>query len=65
MTTNAARTLYLGDAYAIREGKSADFVIVDVDDYYETLCNECCVLVSYRGGQVLADTRPAKTTLTF
>ena len=65
VTTNAARTLHLGDAYGIREGNDANFIVMDASDYYDALNNDAKVLASYRKGEVIAETVPAKTEVKF
>ena len=65
VTTNAARTLHLGDAYGIREGNDANFIVMDESDYYDALNNDAKVLASYRKGAVIAETVPAKTEVKF
>ena len=65
VTTNAARTLHLGDAYGIREGNDANFIVMDASDYYDALNNDAKVLASYRKGAVISETVPAKTEVKF
>ena len=65
VTTNAARTLHLGDAYGIREGNDANFIVMDASDYYDALNNDAKVLASYRKGAVIAETVTAKTEVKF
>ena len=65
VTTNAARTLHLGDAYGIREGNDANFIVMDASDYYDALNNDAKVLASYRKGAVIAETVPAKIEVKF
>ena len=54
ISTNAARTLHLGDAYGIKAGNSADFIILDAKNYYDALNCNSPVLRSYKGGRLLA-----------
>ena len=63
VTTNAAKTLYLGDGYGIKEGNPASFVIMDSDNWYDALAYNRVVLASYRNGKLLASTEPGKTEL--
>ena len=65
VTTNAARTLHLGDAYGIREGNDANIIVMDASDYYDALNNDAKVLASYRKGAVIAETVPSKTEVKF
>ena len=65
VTSNAARTLHLGDAYGIREGNDANFVILDAPNYYDALNNNAAVLRSYRMGKLIASTKPMEKTVLF
>lgn len=65
VTVNAARTLHLGDAYGIREGNDANFIVMDASDYYDALNNDAKVVASYRKGMLIAETVPAKTEVKF
>ena len=65
VTTNAARTLHLGDGYGIKEGNDASFVIMDAKNYHDALNYDSTVLASYRKGKLLASTIPAKTEVKF
>lgn len=65
ITENGAKTLCLGDAYGIAEGRSASFVIMDAPNWYEALSSDAAVLASYRSGKLLAETSPAASRLSF
>lgn len=65
VTTNAAKTLYLGDSYGIREGNPASFVVLDAKNYYDALNYNAPVLRSYREGRLIAKTEPAKKEVLF
>lgn len=65
VTTNAARTLHLGERYGIRQGNPASFVVMDAPNYYEALKNNAPVLYSYREGRLLARTPAGKTEVSF
>lgn len=65
VTTNGAKTLHLGDAYGIREGNDASFVILDAKNYHEALNYDAPVLASYKKGKLIASTVPAKTDVLF
>lgn len=65
ITTNAARTLNLGDSYGIREGAAANFIILDAANFHEAITNNVPVLYSYRKGKLIASTIPAQTTVKF
>ena len=61
VTTNAARTLHLGDGYGIKEGNDASFVIMNAKNYYDALNYDEPVLASYKNGKLIAKTEPKKT----
>ena len=61
VTTNAARTLHLGDGYGIKEGNDASFVIMNAKNYYDALNNNEPVLASYKNGKLIAKTEPKKS----
>ncbi|MCL2601833.1 MAG: cytosine deaminase [Treponema sp.] len=65
VTTNAARTLHLGEGYGIGEGKAASFIILDAATFYEALNNRVPVLYSYRNGKLIASTAPAQPSVFF
>ena len=65
VTVNGAKTLHLGEAYGIKEGNDASFVIMDTSDYYDALNNNAPVLASYRKGKLIASTKPKETTVNF
>lgn len=58
VTTNAARTLNLGDGYGIKTGNSASLVILDAKDYYEALNHDAPVLYSIKDGRMLVKRTP-------
>ena len=65
VTYNAARTLHLGDASGIGEGKDADFVILDAGNWYDALNYDAAVLRSYRHGRLIASAQPARKEVLF
>ncbi len=65
VTTNAAKTLHLGDAYGIREGNDANFIILDARNYYEALNGNVPVLASYRKGKLISRIKPAEKAVLF
>jgi len=54
ISTNAARTLHLGDTYGIRTGNPASFVVLDAANYNEALNYNSPVLYSYNKGRLIA-----------
>ena len=65
VTTNAARTLHLGDAYGIKEGNDANFIILDAKDWYDALNYDANVLRNYRKGKLIASTAPVDKQVFF
>ena len=65
ITTNAARTLHLGDQYGIEEGRPASFVVLDAENYYDALNTNAAVLFSYKKGKKIAQTTPCKKEILF
>ncbi len=65
ITHNAARTLHLGDGYGIGEGKSADFIVLDAENYYDALVQDAPVLASWKAGRKLAQSAPASGEALF
>ena len=65
VTTNAARTLHLGDCYGIKPGNDANFVIMDAQNWYDALNYDSAVLYNYRKGKLIASTAPAEKQVFF
>lgn len=65
ITTNAARTLHLGDQYGIEEGRPASFVVLNAENYYDALNTNAAVLFSYKKGKKIAQTTPCKKEVLF
>jgi cytosine deaminase len=65
VTTKAAHTLHLGDAYGIRPGNDANFVIMDAANWYDALNYDAPVLRNYRKGKLIASTAPVDTKVFF
>ncbi|MBS6643032.1 MAG: cytosine deaminase [Clostridiaceae bacterium] len=65
ISSNAAKTLHLGDSYGIKEGGSADFIIMDAADYYEALNVNAPVLRSYKNGRLIAEAQPGQNNVFF
>ncbi len=62
ITQNSAKTLSLGDKYAIEVGKPAHFILLDGEDDYTVLRNQSDVLMSVHQGKVLMKKRGAEVT---
>ncbi|MBT9776616.1 cytosine deaminase [Clostridium sp. MCC353] len=65
ISSNAAKTLHLGDSYGIKEGGSADFIILDAVNYYEALNVNAPVLRSYKNGRLIAEAQPGQSSVYF
>lgn len=65
ISTNAARTLNLGDAYGIRVGNDANFIVLDAKNYYDALNYNSPVLRSYKGGRLISQSTSATRTVLF
>lgn len=65
ISTNAARTLHLGERYGIEIGRPANFIVLDAKDYYEALNTNAPVLLSVRGGKKIAESAPGSKKALF
>ena len=65
ITTNAARTLHLGERYGIVEGRPANFIVLDAENYYDALNRNSTVLRSVRAGNTIAESKPSETSVLF
>src|SRR5258708_20445445 len=63
ITTNAAKTLRIQDAYGIEEGKSADFLVLDTPSAFEALRLVPARLHVFKAGREVARTSPGKSVL--
>ncbi len=63
ITQNAARTLHITDHYGIEQGKPANFIVMDAENYYDALNRNASVLYSFRNGTIIAQTTPACTRI--
>ena len=63
ITHNAARTLHISVRCGIQEGKPADFIVLDAENYYEALIQDASVLYSYRKGRKIVENTPSKKQL--
>ena len=59
ISTNAAKTLHLGESYGIRVGNPADFIVMDAPNYYDALNRNAVVLLSCKNGRKIAESTPA------
>ena len=65
ISSNAARTLHLGESYGIRVGNPASFIVLDAKNYYDALNQNAAVLLSCKGGRVVAQGVPGKKEALF
>mgnify|MGYP001139972324 FL=1 len=65
VSTNAAKTLHLGDSYGIKAGNPASFIILDADNFYNALNRKSEVLRSYKNGKLLVQSTPAVREVLF
>lgn len=63
ITTNAAKTLRLGDRYGIEEGKPANFLVLDAPSAFEALRLLPARLHVFKDGHEIATTRPAHSSI--
>lgn len=63
VTYNGARALSVGEDYGIRVGNTANCILIDAPNFYETLRTHAPVTYSIHKGNVVARTQPAQTTL--
>lgn len=65
VTTNAARTLDLGESYGIVVGRPASFVIIDATSWFDALNWNAAVVSSYREGRLVARSEPVRREVLF
>ena len=65
ITTNAAKTLHLGEEYGIAEGRPASFIVLDAEHYYDALNTNASVLASYKKGKKIAESTPGVSNTLF
>ena len=58
ISTNAAKTLHLGEEYGIETGRLASFIVLDADNWYNALNRNAAVLRSYKKGKLVAQSTP-------
>ncbi|ENY71150.1 cytosine deaminase [Aeromonas diversa CDC 2478-85] len=63
ITHHSARTLHIQDRYGIEVGKPANLLILPADSGFDAVRRQVPVRYSVRHGKVIAQTRPATTTL--
>ncbi|MDU7581859.1 cytosine deaminase [Aeromonas sp.] len=63
ISSHSARTLNVQDRYGIEVGKPANLLILPAENGFDAVRRQVPVRYSIRHGRVIADTRPAETTL--
>ncbi|GJA12125.1 cytosine deaminase [Aeromonas caviae] len=63
ISCHSARTLNVQDRYGIEVGKPANLLILPAENGFDAVRRQVPVRYSIRHGRVIADTRPAETTL--
>ncbi len=64
ITHNAARTLNLSD-YGIEVGNTANFIVLDAEDWFHALSFGSPVLANFRAGRVLTESEAVVRTVNF
>ncbi len=59
ISTNAAKTLHLGERYGIQAGRPASFILLGADNFYNALHRKSEVLYSFKEGRLIAKSTPA------
>lgn len=59
ISTNAAKTLHLGERYGIQAGRPASFLLLGADNFYNALNRKSEVLYSFKEGRLIAKSTPA------
>ncbi|WP_368228672.1 cytosine deaminase [Aeromonas sp. R10-1] len=63
ISCHSARTLNVQDRYGIEVGKPANLLVLPAENGFDAVRRQVPVRYSIRHGRVIADTRPAETTL--
>lgn len=63
ITYNSAKTLNLGGKYEIKEGNSANFIILPAESPYDAIRRQVRVRYSIRNGRVISETKPEETSI--
>ncbi len=65
ISSNAARTLHLGERYGIGAGRPASFIVLDSKNWYDALNSNAAVLYSYKNGRKIAEGVPGTSKILF
>jgi cytosine deaminase len=60
ITLNGAKTLNLGDDYAMKVGNKASFIVLDAPNEFEAVRERAGIILSVRNGETLVEKQPAK-----
>ncbi|MGF1722412.1 cytosine deaminase [Vibrio kyushuensis] len=63
ISTNSARTLNIQDNYGIESGKPGNLLILPAESGFDAVRRQVPVRYSIRHGKVIAETKPAETTI--
>ncbi len=63
ITHNSAKTLHIHDDYGVVEGNTANFIVVDAENEYETIRKQATVTHSFKEGKQIAKTTPPESSL--
>jgi len=63
ITKNSAKTMHVEDDYGIKEGNTANLIILNGKDEYDVIRKQSEVLYSIRKGKILSKTEPKKTDI--
>ncbi|MBM7617974.1 cytosine deaminase [Weissella uvarum] len=65
ITHNGARVMQVEDEYGIAEGKPANLLMFDADNWYDALNERANMRYSIRNGEILVEQKPAPRTTNF
>ncbi|WP_237049252.1 cytosine deaminase [Lentibacillus amyloliquefaciens] len=63
ITTNGAKTMAMTDDYGVKEGNSANLIVIDSTSEYEAIRTQAPVVYSIRNGEIIVQMKPAKITM--
>ncbi|WP_257281406.1 MULTISPECIES: cytosine deaminase [unclassified Endozoicomonas] len=63
ITGNSAKCLNIHDQYGIEEGKPGNLILLDSETVFDAIRRQSVVTHSFRNGQLIAETRPAQTSV--
>ncbi|MNG30609.1 Cytosine deaminase [compost metagenome] len=63
ISSHSARTLNVQDRYGVEVGKPANLLILPAESGFDAVRRQVPVRYSIRHGRVIAETRPAQTSL--